>query len=228
MNESKSTGRKILSHAAGAVLYRLSEPNKLEIAAMNYCREGRTTLRVFMGKQGFAEGGRSETFLETLTREVRGEAFDISLPFRYENEFKSLVYWELVPDDSDPEREIHSAKLLHLKGFFGLHFLEGKLRSHRLLEHEGTGKEEILDPPEWIELKELWQRMEPRGASPFVHKKAVIGMLHRLATVEAGIAFRYGNLIDSTANFISTNTEHRELVASYLDSLNEELAQRKK
>lgn len=224
MNESELTGKIIRSHAAGAVLYRLPEPNRLEIAAMNYCREGKTTLRVFMGKQGFAEHGRPETFVETLTREIRSEAFDISVPFKYENELKSLVHWELVPDDTEPERDVNRAKLLHLKGFFGLKFLQGALRSHRLLEHEGTKKEEILDPPQWIEIGELWRRMDVRGTSPFVHKKAVVGCLHRLALKESGLVFRYQDLLDTTAGIIRTIPEHKGLVVAYLDSLNLELA----
>lgn len=221
---NESTGQIIRSHAAGVVLYRLPESNKLEIAAMNYCREGRTTVRVFMGKRGFAEHCRPETFMETATREVRSEAFDIDIgmPFKYENEIGSLVYWELVPDDDDPEKDVQRAKLLHLKGFLGLKFVEGKLRQHRLLEHEGTGKEEILDPPQWFEFGELWRRMEPKGASPFVHKKAVIATLHKLAGIHAGIAFRYGELLDETRKFIGTVSEHRPLVTAYLESLNEE------
>ena len=226
MNDSESTGQTIRSHAAGVVLYRLPEPNRLEIAAMNYCREGRTTIRVFMGKQGFAEGGRPETFMETMAREVRSEAFDISIPFTHENEIKSLVYWELVPDDTDPEKDVRFARLLHLKGFFGLKFIDGALRSHRLLEHDGTAKEEILDPPQWIEIGELWRQMEPKGASPFVHKKAVAGCLHKLAEKEAGLAFHYGKLLDTTAGIVRTTPEYRGLVGAYLDSLNAELAEK--
>lgn len=215
-------GREIRSHAAGVVLYRI-ESNRLEIAAMNYCRQGQTTLRVFMGKQGLAEGNRPETFMETAARELRSEAFDISTPFRYENEIKNLAYWELVADDAEPNKDVRFAKLLHLKAFLALKFVDGALRSHRLLEHEGTGKEEILDPPSWVEVSELWRRMEPRHVSPFPHKKAVAGCLHKLASRESALTFRYGSLLDATAGLVRTIPEHKDLVMTYLKSLDAEL-----
>lgn len=223
MQNSESAGRTIRSHAAGVVLYRLPDPNRLEIAVMNYCRKddrgiARTTLRVFMGKQGFAEGGRPETFMETLTRELRGEAFDISREFRYENAIRNLVYWELVPDDNEPQR------FFHLKGFLGLKFVGGALRGHRLLEHEGTAKEEILDPPQWVEFGELWRRMEPRNASLFTHRKAVTATLHHLAQRDSDLAFRYQDILDATASIVQTAPEHKGLVRAYLESLDEEFS----
>src|SRR3989338_8002721 len=128
MNASETTGRIIRSHAAGVVLYRFPEPNRLEMAAMHYHRRGETTLRVFMGTQGQVEAtGRKKSFNETTHREFKSEALDISVPFKDAREIRSLIYWELASDDMSQERNPKLSRLLHLKGFRAIRMLEGGL-----------------------------------------------------------------------------------------------------
>jgi hypothetical protein len=211
-----AAGKTIRSHAAGVVLYRIESAGEVLVAAMNYCRTGRTTLRVIMGKQGTAEENRPETFSETAIRELRSEGFDITVPFKYQFAIKRLVHWEVVPDDNDRLRG------LHLKGFLAVNFLSGKLRSHRLLEHEGTVNEEILDPPEWVEIGDLLRRMSVRGATVFCHLKAVASALHALAETDKLVSYRYTGELDAIAPLLSSESECRDLVRDYVKSLEEE------
>ncbi|HEY9584071.1 MAG TPA: hypothetical protein VJI33_00615 [Candidatus Paceibacterota bacterium] len=227
MNDSGSA-RTVLSHAAGNVLYKL-EQNQLKIAAMHYHRRGETTLRVFMGTQGkVEETGRPETFNETADREFKSEALEIVSPFEVAREIKSLVYWQLCADDRSKERDPRLARLLHLKGFRALRLVRGELRKHRAFEHEGDpDKEEILEPPRWYEVSELWHKMDDvRGASPFPHKKAVAGTIHKLVALPEykHLSFRYGNLMEHTAHIVKVVEEDAPLVLKYIEALDLEKA----
>ncbi len=212
---------KIRSHAAGVVLYR-SQPNRLEIAAMNYRKWDEVTIRMFMGKQGFGEGGRSETFNETLVRELRQEAFNLTPEPKWTQEVRSLVYWELVVDDKQKGTPLEEATLLHLKGFRALRYEAGVLRDHRLTEEEGTPGEETLEPARWFEVSDLWRQMEPRRATKPIHRKAVAATVHRLAGLHQGIAFRYGQILEASAGIIQVVPEYMPIVRSYLESLDGE------
>ena len=227
MNDSGSTDQKIVSHAGGVVLYQIPEPNRLEIAAMHYHKNKVTTLRIFMGTQGKnLETGWREPFNDTIEREFVAEAVSIKTPFKVEPEIRSLVYWELAQDDEEKKRigfrPVDEAVELHLKGFRGFRLIQGSLRESRVPEHEGTKDEELLDPPEWYEARDLWSKMDSvRGFSPFVHKKAVAATVHKLCqrSGNEALAFRYGSLLEATAGIIKVRQDHTQLVRDYLDEL---------
>ncbi|MBI2474182.1 MAG: hypothetical protein HYV68_00605 [Candidatus Taylorbacteria bacterium] len=223
----------IRSHAAGGVLYRMPTEERVEVAAFNYhsVSDGRTTLRVMMGRQKErADTHRPETFMETLWRELKAEGLSIAVIPQFLLESREFVYWDLCPDQDHPNDQAHNR---HLKAFFAIRLLQGRLREHRLEEDErdAEGKivnTEILDPPEWYDIGDLLTIMSKKSRSIYTHLRAVVGTLHRLAYVHPPVLRNYYRTVSMTAaendKIITRSQNDRELVKAYLASLEIELA----
>lgn len=217
-NVTSEPDKLITSHGVGMVIYKLSPSrNRLDILGMPYSRYGSTTLRVPFGTQG----DEKEGLIKTFEREMRAEVSGLDTQFTVEHVIRQMSWWQVKRDERATPK-FSAQRCLHLQAFMAVEFKKGSLRTSRLIEHEGTGKEEILDPPMWYEVSDLLRRMAMPHATIFGHRLAVMATLAKLAGTEDAIDFRYSGLIESGAGLLAQEREKqamfRPAVTQYLTS----------
>src|SRR3989338_8059430 len=221
LGDSRKENMRLTSHAMGTAFVQVLESGEEKVAAMNYTKRHRTTIRLPMGK---GKKTKRENLTDTQVREATQEAAKDQGNFSYKFVFPRLVYYFVVSDDNNgPDK---GGDELHLKAFMVARVTKGELRDFQHLDREfdsDTGKpileeDEILGPLVYYEIRDLLNQMSAPRRGLCVHISAVLATLVALATKYPRVESYYRTIVNRTdvLERVRISEQYKDEVTSYV------------